>query len=183
MSALDGLAPGDVLAVSDAAWWRPFPALIRLGSWLRGHYTWVDHVAVFHHWDAANVPWGIEGRPSGVGWVDLRAYGNRWMRTNRQETKTDAQRVEICARMEKLLGVGYDWEAIVADAEVDLAPLRPWFFGEHTPDPPGSVPQHVVCSSAAAWAYAGLDLEYPALFYRLCQPYDWYELFVEYGWR
>lgn len=179
--SLQGLQPGDVMAVADKPWWDPFPMLIRAASLFAGHPTWIDHIVVFHHVDAAGVPWGIEGRPSGVGWADLRQYDNRWMRSNRQEPKTAEQRAAICQRMEKLLGVGYDWAAIVEDGLIDLGhpALSPFPQAEN----PGDVPQHIVCSSAAAWAYQDLALVFPTLRYRLCQPYHWWELFKENGWK
>jgi hypothetical protein len=178
--SLDGLQPGDVLAVTEKPWWNPFSMAIRLGSLMAHHPTFIDHIVVFHHTDEAGVPWGIEGRPGGVGWADLRQYDNRWLRSNRQEVKTPSDRALICSRMEKLLGVGYDWVAIAADGVIDASQ------GAATVDfssPPGATPQHVVCSSAAAWAYAGLGLVAPKTLYRICQPFEWWELFREYGWR
>jgi hypothetical protein len=178
---LDGLQPGDVMAVTGKPWWDPFSMAIRAASLASGHPTWINHIVVFHHTDAAGVPWGIEGRPGGVGWADLREYDNHWLRSNRSEIKTPDQRSAICTRMEKLLGVGYDWLAIAEDGLDDLGQM-PWFAGKQATTP-GAVPQHVVCSSAAAWAYQDLGLKYPTLAYRLCQPYHWYELFKLQGWR
>lgn len=179
--SLEGLAPGDVLAVADKPWWDPFPMAIRIASLLAHQPTWIDHIAVFHNWDAG-IPWGIEGRPSGVGWKDLREYDNRWLRTNRQELKTSQQRDVICSRMEKLLGVGYDWLAIFADGLIDVSGGRATV---ELPDSPGELTQPVVCSSAAADAYKGLDLLYPSFVggYRLVQPFHWWGLFKENGWR
>lgn len=180
--SLEGLQPGDVMAVTGKPWWNPFSMAIRVASWMAHHPTFIDHIVVFHHWDEAGVPWGIEGRPGGVGWADLRQYDNRWLRSNRQEFKTSDQRNQICIRMEKMLGVGYDWLAIFADGVIDAS------GGEakiDLPDHPGDVPQPVVCSSAAAEAYKNLGLSSPTYpgGLRLVQPYQWWELFRDKGWQ
>lgn len=62
------LKPADVLVVRTSG----FAAdMIRLGAALTGKPNLDNHVAVMHHWDG-EVPWGLEGKPGGVGWVDLR---------------------------------------------------------------------------------------------------------------
>lgn len=164
--------PGDVLTVWDSR--RPVPAwLIRVGGWLRGQHAGSDHVLVVHHRDDAGTWWGIEGRPGGVGWVDLATYPHVTS-SNAGQPKTEAHRLEICAVMKGLLGTPYDWPAIVADAMDALRIQQLWRsadFGEQAP-------AHVVCSSAADWVYEHVGLASPGGTYgtRWTTPADW-ELF------
>jgi hypothetical protein len=168
-------SPGDVLVVRTggiAAQW------IRFGSMLLQKDDLENHVAVVHHIDAAGTTWGIEGRPGGVGWVDCSSYlHNAFTLANYGQTKTIAQRLAVCATMEKILGTKYDWQAIAEDGVEDL----------HIPDPwrerwgPGNVvPGHVVCSSAAVVGYEGTGLAYPeCLDPAHIQPCDWADFIVD----
>ena len=172
--------PGDVLAVNTGsswgAWW------IRLGAALRDQPNLSNHIAVVHHTDAHGTTWGIEGRPGGVGWVDCAAYlRSRNLLANTAQPKTDAQRAAVCATMEKLLGTAYDWEAIVNDGAADLGIRLPDWSPDWAPGNGWTVPGHVVCSSAAQYAYLKNGLACPPGD-RGCQPSDWDGFILNQGW-
>ena len=172
-------APGDVLTV-----WDPrslLPAwLIRIGGWLRGHRrNRSNHVVMVHHRDDAGVWWGIEGRPGGVGWVDLATYPHITS-TNAGQPKTEAQRIALCSIGAGMLGVDYDWTAIAADTRMALRLRHLWKskdFGEESP-------AHVVCSSAWDWAYEHLTMASPCCTEgtRWTTPADWEGFNRASGW-
>jgi len=162
---------GTVLLTRSPGWtaW-----LIRLGAALRDRPNLDNHVAVVHHTDIHGTTWCIEGRPGGVGWRDAQHYlASRWTITNAAQPITPQARIGIAATMRALLGTAYDWDAIAADAAQT--------FGLHLPgwEPTfrGTVPGHVVCSSAAAYAYAKNDTPHPTGD-RAVTPSDW-ETFIQ----
>jgi hypothetical protein len=167
--------PGTVLVVRTGGL---AAAAIRLGAALRGRPNLSNHVVVAHHVDGAGTPWGIEGRPGGVGWADLRRYqASTWTLTNAAQPLTGAQRAAICAAMEKMLGTPYDWEAIVADAASSLRlDLPGWDASWH-----GTVAGQLVCSSAAAYGYGKAGVPCPAGA-RAVTPADWDEFILRRGW-
>lgn len=134
------------------------PWFIRLGARLRGLPADVNHVAVMHHWDDAGVPWGIEGRPGGVGWVDMRRhFRSPATVSNAAQPRTEEQRYLVAVALEKTLGTPYDWDAIFAAAMVSLG--LPGLFAA---DWRGrGVPGQVVCSAVAAWAHEQVGLARP----------------------
>jgi hypothetical protein len=165
---------GDVIVCRDAfgpvgkvaAW------LIRLGGRLRGEVSPVNHAIVVHHMDVQGRWWGIEGRPGGVGWWELtpELLGAAATNVNTGQTKTQGQRYLVAAAAEKLLGVGYDWSAIGADA---AQALRLWALSANWKA--GQTPAHVVCSSFCAWAYEQVGLAEPSGLTeaRFVTPADW----------
>lgn len=160
------LKPGDVLAVHGDGW---AAEAIRLGQALGDKPNIDNHIAVMHHW-AGDVPWGLEGKPGGVGWTDLRGYtASGWTLNNcAQPGRTDAVRAQVAADAEKMLGTAYDWQAIADDT---LRAFRmPDLFGK-TID--GTVPGHVVCSSFAAFLYERAGWAHPVVPDRDCEPADW----------
>jgi hypothetical protein len=175
--------PGDVLTVRSSvpagwgrvrspAWW------IRLGSALHNAPDLSNHVAVAHHADEHGTLWCIEGRPGGAGWRDARPYlESPYTLDNAAQPKTEAQRLAVCATMEALIGAAYDWQAIVADGFTDLG----WRLPGWDPSWRGTVPVQVVCSSAAAYAYAKAGLPCPAG-ERGCQPADWDRFILARAW-
>jgi hypothetical protein len=159
---------GDVIAVRTGGW---AAALIRTGEFLRGIDDDDNHIAVMHHWNN-DVPWGLEGRPGGVGWVDLRVYlGSKWTVTNAAQPKTPAQRQGIAADAEAMLRCGYDYTGIFGDACIDLGLPELWPLDWHGKGSPG----HVVCSSYAAYLYVKRKLAAPepGVNDRWWQPGDW----------
>lgn len=168
---------GDVYVIRDKSWTGK---LIQIGAILRGLPAY-DHVAVMHHWDAAGVPWGVEGRPGGVGWVDMRPYMNGLGNlSNFGQPRTDGQRYLIATALEQILGCPYDWPAIFHDAMVDLG-IHDLFAADWHGK---GVPGHVVCSAVAAWAHDQVGLERPApkTGGRYVQPADWAQLLIERKW-
>lgn len=167
--------PGLVVLARSNGW---AAKLIRLGQRLAGLPHRFNHVAVVHHVDQHGTVWGIEGRPGGVGWVDMRHYLRApGVLTNRAQPVTAEQGLAVAAAMEALLAHDYAWlDGIARDAARALDPLwQPddrWGAG---------VPGHVVCSSAADWAYehAGLPSPRPD---RACMPEDWGAFIDARGW-
>jgi hypothetical protein len=170
---ITGLGPGDVIVVrTDGI----ESELIRFGAAMLDKDNLENHVAGFHHFDPTGVPWGIEGRPGGVGWVDLTSYlNNVFTITNKGQPKTDTQRTDLCRIMEQMLKVGYDWDAIGEDALIDLRIPDLWAEKWN-----GLAPAHVVCSSLYAWAYDKVHLEHPTSEdMRHIQPADWADFIIE----
>lgn len=174
-----GFGPGNVVVCdgdSAIAKW------IEVAAVLRGKPA-ANHVALFHHTDQHGTHWGIEGRPGGVGWVDLRRYlTDRRTRTNAAQPLTAAQRAAITTYMVKLLGSAYDWlGGIAADGAQVLNIPVDW-----SPDPKtGLVPGHVVCSSSTAWAYQQEGVPAPtdsSGAWRHVTPGDWSGFIQEQGW-
>lgn len=161
---ITGVQPGDVMAIRTGG---AAGELIRFGAALLDRPNLENHIAVLHH-QTDEVWWAIEGRPGGVGWVDANAYLNGpYTLTNRYQIKTVGQRDMVCQVMLAMLGTPYDWEAILADAGQDLHIDLPW-----KPTWNGTVPGHVVCSSAAALAYARALVSGPPATPEV-QPSDW----------
>ena len=175
-----GVDVGDVLAVGTDGW---AAKVIDLGERLAGKPSIDNHVAVVHHCDANGVPWGVEGKPGGVGWVDLRGYlADKRTRTNAAQPRTAAQRKLVADNMVHLLGTPYDWAAIAGDAATLLMPdlRRLWALNWHGKGAPG----HVVCSSTAAWLYEVAQLAHPDLgTERWCEPADWTAFDQARGWE
>lgn len=178
MRQQDQLKPGDVLAVRTNGL---AGEIIRIGEELSGKDGQDNHIAVMHHWDGM-VPWGLEGRPGGVGWVDLRAYLRSPFTVNNcgQPGRTDAQRLLVAHRAKALLGTAYDWEAIGGDTLAAMH-LRLWNLQFRH----GLAPGEVVCSSYAAWLYESQGWAHPDPGEeRDCEPGDWTAWALEHdGWN
>lgn len=160
---------GDVLAVWTTAT-QPADVAIRLGGVIAGETGLNNHVVVVHHL-TDGVWWGLEGKPGGVGWVDLtRDIAHPYTTSNAAQPKTPEQRQAIAKTVEVMLGTPYDWAAIADDG---LAALHlPHLFGENW-DGQG-VPGHVVCSSLAAYGYKANGMPHPTIHTeRLTTPADW----------
>lgn len=168
------VAPGDVLAVQTGQ--SIGARLIRFGERLRGLPDHDDHIVIVHHQDPTGVWWGIEGRPGGVGWVDVARYGNRWLLTNADQAKTAKQRAQVCQLAETLLGTPYDWTAIAADAMHALG------IETSLPDFGADPPTHVVCSSLASWEYRRAGLAEPHMAARWVWPGDWARFMQQRAW-
>lgn len=173
---------GDVVAVRNNSF---VAMMIRLGSAFLDRPNLSNHIAVVHHVtenpNGTSTLWGIEGKPGGVGWIDMTGYINsKWTLSNADQPKTDAQRALVCSTMEGMLGTAYDWAAIASDL---LEAMHiPALFGENW-NGKGS-PGHVVCSSVAAYAYNQSGLKYPKLdTERRCSPGDWDEFIITRAWE
>jgi hypothetical protein len=170
------LKPGDVLAVRGDGL---AAELIRVGEELTGKPGLDNHIAIFHHWQG-DVPWGLEGKPGGVGWQDLRSYiASPYTLDNcAQPGRTDAVRAQVAAEAQHMLGTAYDWEAITDDT------LRAFRMGDlFSSTVNGTVPGHVVCSSFAAFLYKLYGWACPQVPDRDCEPADWCALIMERGWN
>lgn len=172
------LAVGDVWSVRTTGW---AARLIRFGAALRGQPNLDNHVVVVHHQDSNGRWWGLEGRPGGVGQVDLTSYlHNPYTITNSAQPKTDAQRYNIAVGAEALLKTPYDWVGIAADGMDAIGAPHLWQQNWGSLGPPA----HVVCSSYAAWLYEHYGLDRPvnhAL--RNVTPGDWTQFDLEHGWN
>lgn len=170
------LKPGDVLAVRSAGF---VAAAIRIGAALLDQPNVSNHIAVMHHWDG-QVPWGLEGRPGGVGWVDLRGYiASPWTLNNcAQPGRDDTGRAMVATLAEKMLGTAYDWAAIADDT------LRAFHMDDlFSKTINGTVPGHIVCSSYAAFLYERAGWERPVVADRDTEPADWDALILTRGWN
>lgn len=172
------LQPGQVMAVRVGSGWTS--RLIRFGACCRDKPNIDNHCAVVHHQDSKGVWWGLEGRPGGVGWIDLRRYLKDPYTVINTEQPLNGKGGDIAKAAEQMIGTEYDWAGIGADAFRDLG--LPGLFEQnwHGTGAPG----HVVCSSYVAWLYAAWGLAHPSLGEeRRCQPYDWTVFIMEQGWR
>lgn len=176
------VSPGDVVAVRSSNF---VSVAIRFGAALLDKPNLSNHIAVVHHLttnpDGSTTLWGIEGKPGGVGWIDMTGYLNsKWTLGNNNQPKTIDQIDHICKVMEAMLGTAYDWAAIAADAFEAMH--LPALFGEHWSK--SGTPGHVVCSSVAAYAYLQAGLKHPNLNdERRCSPGDWNEFIITRGWE
>lgn len=175
-AALSVLKPADIIAVRLGG----LPSeLIRVGEELSGKPGLENHIAFMHHW-LGDVPWGLEGRPGGVGWVDLREYLASPYTVNNcgQPGRSDTGRGQVAGLAELMLGTKYDWAGITDDT------LRCF----HMPDLfsstfRGLVPGHVVCSSYAAFLYERQGWDRPLVGDRDTEPADWCALSMVNGWN
>lgn len=167
------LGPGDVLLTRGRGW---VARLIRLAAASSGKPSTDNHIAVLHHRDDAGTWWAIEGRPDGIGWADARPYlADRYTLTNVGQPKTDRQRRLIAAHAESMLGVTYDWRAVITDilmvAHLDTLTNTSWRDR--------ASPGHLVCSSLAAFLYGQVGLDRPSAHKpRYTTPADW-EAFID----
>lgn len=170
------LLPGDVLCVDTGSRWGRW---VKLGGLLSGGgRSGPDHIVVVHHWDDTGNLWGIEGRPGGVGWVELAGCGYRLVSTNALQPKTDIQRQAVCGIVKGLLQTPYDWSAIVIDAMHAIGDHQLWASRAWGTQAPG----HVVCSSLADWAYERLELATPGPD-RWVTPWEWNTFNKTKGWE
>lgn len=153
---LSELRMGDVVVVdAPAKGWASLGGwLIRLRSRLMGRPSLHEHICMFDHVDSEGIPRGYEGRPSGFGQVNMTKYlEDPKSISNAKQPKTDEQRLQLHTAAATMMGIPYDWAAIVAFA-LELVGLpflaRDW--------PAKGLPSQAVCSSglAAAYGFAGL---------------------------
>lgn len=175
--------PGDLILVRTigGSWSRRLAGwIIRLGSGLSDSPNVWNHVIIMHHVDEGGTPWGVEGRPGGVGWVDVRPWlADQWTITNVDQPKSDEQRSIVCDGAHALLGAPYDWTGIAADAGRAISPL--WRRTAGVPWPDNRVPGQVVCSALADWLYEHAGLASPPSD-RWCTPADWATLILGEHW-
>jgi hypothetical protein len=171
------LAPGTVIvtATPDLVGW-----VIRLRSKLLGRPSLHNHVALLTHYDGTGRPRGLEGRPSGFGWANLDKYlGRTDTVTNAAQPLTVEQREFIAHKAAELVGIPYDWAAILAFA---AGTARLPFLPHAWPD--DGVPSHVVCSSAIDYLYEAAGAANPGGYRqtRGTDPDDWTAWIAVKGW-
>jgi hypothetical protein len=109
-----------------------------------------NHVIVASHVDLAGTYWGIEGRPSGVGMVDIGPLlKRRDTLTTEAQPMTPGQGYAVAAGVDAMRGTPYDWTAIALDAMETVGAPALWRMNEYDGVP--GVPVQVVCSSLAAY--------------------------------
>jgi hypothetical protein len=163
--------PGDILLTRGNAWTS---RLIRFGAALLDRPNTYNHVIVMHHYDGLGVPWGLEARAEGVGWIDLtKTLRSRWLLTNADQPKTPADREFIAKTVEAVIGTPYDWGAIAAEAFEALRIDKLWRAKEFPED--GHLPYGTICSALGDWAYERRGLANPGgtAKTRLTTPSDW----------
>lgn len=168
--------PGDVLCVRSHGL---ADELIRFGAALENKPNLENHIAIVHHKNGDT--WRvIEAKPGGVAWRDATSYlNNHWTLSNVGQPKTLGQRALVCTVVEQMLGTGYDWKGIAQDGLNDLHIPDVWAEKWHN-----QTPDHVVCSSLAAWAYGKADLARPTPQDPAhCQPADWTEWILLNGYN
>ncbi len=176
---LDLLRPGDVVAVRTGGW---AAGIIRFGASLRGWPNYDNHIVMIDQIQPNGIVVGIEGRPGGVGRVDVAQYVQgpyaRYAFSNREQPKLPEQRDTVVKIVRQLVGANYDWDAIAQDALVDLHIPELWLEKWH-----GTSPGHVVCSSLASWAYRKATLAAPKqLDARHTEPANWTEFMLLKEW-
>lgn len=175
--------PGDVWAVRTGGF---FGWLIRLGTLIRYLLTGkrpigqdVNHVVIVIK-ETDGVWWGIEGRPGGVGWVDLTNYiTSPFTVTNYGQPKSDANRAAIITLVPQVLGTAYDWDAIMMAAATDLHLVD--MFNADPTKWGTTVPGHIICSALAAWIYDHLGMKAPTEGPDT-QPSDWVDFDRQHAW-
>lgn len=173
------LQPGDVVAVRTGGF---AGEMIRWGEALRGWPNLDNHIVIVDSIQN-DILVGIEGRPGGVGRVDVSRYFTApyaaYAVSNVNQPKTDSQRSIVVKVMRNMLRVGYDWDAIAQDALVDLGIPQLWNEKWHN-----TSPAHVVCSSLAVWGYHEAGLAAPQQEdMRHIEPANWTEFCLTEGWR
>ncbi|HEU4913064.1 MAG TPA: hypothetical protein VFV76_14335 [Actinomycetes bacterium] len=181
MSQVQGLLPGDVVLTRSKGWvgW-----IIRLGAALLDRPNIRNHVIVVHHRDDAGTLWGIEGKPGGVGWVDMTTVlRHRLTSDNRNQPKDTRQRATICAAVEAAIQRPYDWGAIAHAAAESLRLDELWWRVEFRED--DTIPAGVICSALADWAYERTGLASPGGTgrTRYTTPADWDHFIQSRDWE
>lgn len=171
VSQVDALGPGDVVLTRSKGWvgW-----VIRFGAALLDRPNMRNHVIVVHHRDDAGTLWGVEGRPGGVGWVDMTTVmRHRFTSDNHEQPKDEAQRAVVAEVVEAALQRPYDWGAIAQAAAEALRLNELWRHAEFSEG--DTVPAGVICSALADWAYerGGLPTPGGASRTRYTTPADW----------
>lgn len=173
---------GDVIVTREGPWYVSWP--IRLGSALLGLPAFTNHCIVIHHRNPDTDHWmGIEGRPGGVGWVDVTSRLSAPLtNANTEQPKTEEQRFLVATAAEQLLNMPYDWAAILHDS---LEAARLWDLLNAKEWEDGELPGQVVCSAFADWAYEKVGLPNPGgnRLTRFTFPAHWDRFMMKRGWE
>lgn len=147
--------------------------------------TPVSHAVIVHHVDRAGRWWGIEGRPGGAGWADMRRYRTGELAARAVSAgspeRPDQQRQQVAAAALALLRAPLDAteDAVLAghlgrQKAGELAALLHSWWAER--DGSGLAPGHVAAATLAAWAHETVGLPGPggARDGKLVTPADWH---------
>jgi hypothetical protein len=158
MSNLDvsQLQPGDVVITEMGIW------IVRLLIWIQAlltgnlKYAKSGHIIVVSHRDAEGRLWGIEGRPGGIGWVEMDKRAGHWGVSNVDQPKSADQRDKIVNVMKSLIGSRYDYAAYIILALDAVGISQKWtdYTGQ-------DVPVQFVCSAVAGYVYEDVGLDNP----------------------
>lgn len=182
MSNLDTsiLKPGDVVITEMGIW------IVRILIWIQavltGHakYGKSGHIIVVSHRDTEDRLWGIEGRPGGVGWVNMDKRNGKWGLSNVDQPKSDEDRYVIVETMKQLIGTRYDYLAYLdlALATIGITPQWTDFVGN-------DVPEHVICSAVSDYVYETRGLPNPGgkEITRYTTPANWAEFIDKKAWN
>ncbi len=172
------LRPGMVIVTATAdkaGWW------IRLRSKMQRRNALHNHCAIVTHRDDTGRWRAVEGRPGGFGWANVETYcAHADTVVNVGQPLTDAQRQQVAVRAVEMVGIPYDWSAIIGFAAT-TAGLR--FVPAEWPD--DGVPSHVVCSSAADYLYESVAADNPGGYTqtRGTDPSAWASFILDRGWH
>lgn len=185
MKVPDDVLPGDVIAVHTGNSWGN--RTIRAGEWLVSArrtfpnlppWPRVNHVVMVTDLEPRML--GIEGRPSGVGYVDLSARDYAYLSVDRA-TKTPAERIG-CVEWARgvAFGKAYDWDAI-AEIGLDAVGVHDALQSLGIPDlwredwNGQGIPGHMICSTAWVWIrdHYGIPRPLPTEGGRYLTPLDW----------
>lgn len=175
---------GDVIVTREGPWY--VSAAIRFGAWLMKRPANCNHVTIVHHYDKdTKAWWGIEGRPGGVGWIDITSrLAHPLTNANNAQPKSEDQRYLVAVAAESLLGVAYDWEGIAGDA-AQAARIQRIMWKRVAEWREDETPAHVVCSSFADWTYEKVGLANPGGYgrTRMTTPGDWDAFMIREEWK
>ena len=176
---------GDVMVTREGN--KLISLAIRAGAALAGLPAYCNHAIIVHHRDASGRWWGIEGRPSGVGYVELgKRLDHPLTNINTDQPKTEDQRYLIAVAAESLLSIPYDWSAIRRHTEAALKVSELLSLLPGVPEwDENEIPTHVVCSSFADWAYERVGLANPGGHRRtrMTTPGHWDDFMLRRQWE
>lgn len=171
------LLPGTVIVTATkdvVGWW------IRLRSKVMRHPAMHNHVALVTHRDGTGRWRGLEGRPSGFGWANLETYlSHPDTISNATQPLTDGQRQFIVEQARQMIGMPYDWKAILCFA---LSTLGCPFLAHEWPE--DGLPSQNVCSSAVDVLYESVGAPNPGGYdkTRGTDPDDWTDFILRRAW-
>jgi hypothetical protein len=174
------LKPGDVVIVEMGIW------IIRVLIWLQAvftgnaKYSQNGHVIVVSHRDSEGRLWGIEGRPGGIGWVEMDKRNGKYGISNSEQPKSDEDRIFVVKLMNELIGHHYDYGAYIEIALQTLGISPLWTDWKND-----DVPVHYICSAVADYAYEKRNLPNPDGFdvTRYTTPAQWARFIDEKQWE
>lgn len=178
MVRADDLQPGDVLVAATAdkgGWW------IRLRSRMMRQPALHNHVALATHRDDTGRWRGLEGRPGGFGWCNLDTYlAHPATVANTEQPLRDGQREYIVTRAQTMVGIAYDWRAILGFALTTIGlPFLPHEW------PEDGIPSQNVCSSAVDLLYEAAGAANPGGYRKTrgTDPDDWSSFVQHRAWK